>query len=92
MRIPRNRAVIMLVIDVSQSMRATDVDPNRLKAAQQAASQFARQLTPGINGPPSLAARRDRCGTRADRPRIVSDGTQSPRLSDRLAGAHREDP
>jgi Ca-activated chloride channel homolog len=49
MRIPRNRAVIMLVIDVSQSMRATDVDPNRLKAAQQAASQFARQLTPGIN-------------------------------------------
>ena len=49
MRIPRNRAVIMLVIDVSQSMRASDVDPNRLKAAQQAASQFATQLTPGIN-------------------------------------------
>ncbi|WP_394328720.1 VWA domain-containing protein [Mycobacterium avium] len=49
MRIPRNRAVIMLVIDMSQSMRATDVDPNRLKAAEQAASQFASQLTPGIN-------------------------------------------
>jgi Ca-activated chloride channel family protein len=49
MRIPRNRAVIMLVIDMSQSMRATDVEPNRLKAAEQAAGQFAGQLTPGIN-------------------------------------------
>jgi Ca-activated chloride channel family protein len=49
MRIPRNRAVIMLVIDMSQSMRATDVEPNRLKAAEDAAGQFASQLTPGIN-------------------------------------------
>ena len=48
-RIPRNRAVVMLVIDVSQSMRATDVSPNRLVAAQEAAKQFADQLTPGIN-------------------------------------------
>lgn len=49
MRIPRNRAVVVLVIDMSQSMRATDVAPNRLKAAEEAASQFASQLTPGIN-------------------------------------------
>ena len=49
MRIPRNRAVVMLVIDMSNSMRATDVPPNRLKAAEEAASQFASQLTPGIN-------------------------------------------
>ncbi len=48
-RIPRNRAVVMLVIDVSQSMRATDVQPSRLAAAQEAAKQFADQLTPGIN-------------------------------------------
>ncbi|MBX7432910.1 VWA domain-containing protein [Mycobacterium sp. Y57] len=48
-RIPRNRAVVMLVMDVSQSMRATDVAPNRLVAAQEAAKQFAGQLTPGIN-------------------------------------------
>ena len=48
-RIPRNRAVVMLVIDVSQSMRATDVAPNRLVAAQEAAKQFADQLTAGIN-------------------------------------------
>ena len=48
-RIPRNRAVVMLVIDVSQSMRATDVQPNRMAAAQEAAKQFADELTPGIN-------------------------------------------
>jgi Ca-activated chloride channel family protein len=48
-RIPRNRALVMLVIDVSQSMRATDVEPNRMAAAQDAAKQFADELTPGIN-------------------------------------------
>ena len=48
-RIPRNRAVVMLVIDVSQSMRATDVEPNRMVAAQEAAKQFADELTAGIN-------------------------------------------
>src|SRR5262245_8445418 len=48
-KIPRNRAVVMLVIDVSQSMRATDVSPNRMAAAQEAAKQFVDQLTPGIN-------------------------------------------
>ncbi len=48
-RIPRNRAVVMLVIDVSQSMRATDVSPNRMTAAQEASKEFADELTPGIN-------------------------------------------
>jgi len=48
-QIPRNRAVIMLVVDVSQSMRATDVPPSRLDAAREAATSFARQLTPGVN-------------------------------------------
>jgi Ca-activated chloride channel family protein len=48
-RVPRNRAVIMLVIDVSQSMAATDVPPNRLTAAQHAAQDFAKQVTPGVN-------------------------------------------
>jgi Ca-activated chloride channel family protein len=48
-RIPRNRAVVMLVIDVSESMRATDVPPSRLAAAQDAAKQFADELTAGIN-------------------------------------------
>jgi len=48
-RVPRNRALVMLVIDVSLSMNATDVIPTRLLAAQDAAISFARGLTPGIN-------------------------------------------
>ena len=48
-RIPRNRATVMLVIDVSLSMEATDVKPSRLVAAQTAAKSFADGLTPGIN-------------------------------------------
>lgn len=48
-RIPRNRAVVMLVIDVSPSMQSTDVTPTRLAAAQEAAKGFAQNLTSGIN-------------------------------------------
>lgn len=48
-RVPLNRAVVMLVIDVSESMAATDVAPSRLAAAQKAGKQFADELTPGIN-------------------------------------------
>ncbi|HEY3464297.1 MAG TPA: VWA domain-containing protein [Amycolatopsis sp.] len=48
-KVPRNRATVMLVIDVSLSMEATDVAPTRLKAAQDAATQFAQNMTPGIN-------------------------------------------
>ena len=48
-RIPLNRAVVMLVIDVSESMASTDVAPNRLAAAQEAGKKFADQLTPAIN-------------------------------------------
>ena len=48
-KVPRNRATVMLVIDVSLSMQATDVEPSRLAAAQAAAKAFADQLTPGIN-------------------------------------------
>lgn len=48
-RIPRNRATVMLTMDVSLSMKARDVDPNRLAAAKMAAKEFADELTPGIN-------------------------------------------
>jgi Ca-activated chloride channel homolog len=48
-RLPRNRAVVLLAVDVSQSMRATDVEPDRLRAAQEASKKFVDELTPGIN-------------------------------------------
>ncbi len=48
-RVPRNRATVMLVIDVSLSMQATDVAPNRLAAAQRAATAFTDDLTKGVN-------------------------------------------
>jgi Ca-activated chloride channel family protein len=42
--VPREEATIVLTMDVSGSMRATDVAPSRLAAAQQAASDFIDQL------------------------------------------------
>ena len=48
-KVPRNRATVILTIDVSLSMESTDVAPTRLEAAQQAAKNFADGLTPGVN-------------------------------------------
>ena len=39
-RVPAGRATVMLVLDVSGSMRATDIAPSRLAAARQAALGF----------------------------------------------------
>jgi Ca-activated chloride channel homolog len=48
-KVPRNRATVMLLIDVSLSMRATDIEPSRIAAAQREAKKFAHDLTPGVN-------------------------------------------
>ncbi len=48
-RVPRDEATIMMAIDVSESMQATDVLPDRIKAAQAAAVEFAQILPPRIN-------------------------------------------
>lgn len=44
MTLPSNQQTIILAMDVSGSMRATDVQPNRLVAAQNAAKAFLNEL------------------------------------------------
>jgi Ca-activated chloride channel family protein len=47
--VPRERATIILAIDVSISMDATDVSPSRLASAKEAATAFAEVLPDPIN-------------------------------------------
>ena len=46
--VPANRATVVLLVDVSGSMRAADVKPTRLGAAQAAMGAFADRIPKGV--------------------------------------------
>src|SRR5687767_3724337 len=46
--VPHEGGTVILVIDISASMQATDVSPNRMEATKEAASEFIRKTPGGV--------------------------------------------
>jgi Ca-activated chloride channel family protein len=48
-RVPRERATVVMAVDVSLSMKARDVEPDRFRAMQKAAKEFVDVLPERVN-------------------------------------------
>ena len=69
--VPVQASTVMLAIDVSPSMAATDIKPSRVQAVQDAANSTAKTLSPRSSSPGHLQRRRHGpgpadCGSRSD--------------------------
>lgn len=97
-QVPRERATVIVAVDVSPSMGADDVPPDRLAAARDAARQFLDLLPPefnvglvafGGNASVVVAPVTDRDAVRAgiDRLTIGSAGAQGTAIGEAIAAS-----
>jgi Ca-activated chloride channel homolog len=85
-RVPRERATVLIAMDVSQSMAATDVAPNRFEVAKQAAVQFVQDLPAKFNvGLVSFAGTATVVATPSTNHQATVDAINGLQLSDSTA-------